>query len=526
MSVEFVRVARVCRAHNDGVQTAPLPETEYERLMALARYSILDSVPEESFDRITQMVAQVLRVPIVLINFVDQFRQWGKSCVGMESSTMPREVSFCTRTILSKDVMVVADAASDPRFEDSPLVLGEPHIHFYAGVPLVTPDGHAIGTLCIIDDQPHSFGEPELSLLRGFGAVVMEALELRLSQLELSRQAAASAAQMDDLRRTAAHAQTLAAITDLFDADLEPSKAAQMSAELLSQAIEVDWAGLVLRSGDEFELVSGWHYSGKAGNLSLSRDLSGYRQGVSGTAALEQKAAFIDNYGAHPHAIPDFVNSGVRAVAVLPLGSYRDGQYVLVTVRMRPRPWRSSDRALCEAAARSIRALLERQAHWQKVEEAAGTDSLTGLGNRRAFDQAMRSLEELSEPYGVLVADLDGLKAVNDQEGHARGDALLTQFAAGLETEFMPRGKVYRFGGDEFAVLWPNLTPLIEQEALGRVQRAVQRLRTEGFPKAGVSAGVAYHPKGTEAQDAAALLQLADERMYEAKRRSRAARAS
>ncbi|AZI41434.1 sensor domain-containing diguanylate cyclase [Deinococcus psychrotolerans] len=510
------------------MQAAPLPESEYARLMALARYSILDSAPEESFDRLTALVAEVLKVPIVLINFVDQFRQWGKSCVGMETSTELREVSFCSWTILSNEVMIVEDAANDPRFEGNPLVVGEPHISFYAGVPLVTPDGHALGSLCVIDTQAHPFGERELLMLKIFGAVVMEALELRVNQLELSRQVAASAAQVDELRRTAAHAQTLAAIADLFDTDLEPAKAAQMSAELLSQAVEVDWAGLVLHSGAELELVTGWQYSSEAAKLKLAVDqsLSAYRQGVSGTAAQKQKAAFIDDYPAHPNALPDFIERGVQAMAVLPLGSYQDGQYVLVTLRLQPRPWRSSDRALCEAAARSIQALLERQAHLKQVEEAAGQDSLTSLGNRRAFNQAMAVLDELTEPYGVLVADLDGLKLVNDHEGHARGDALLMKFASEMQAQFMPQGKVYRFGGDEFAVLWPNLTPLAEEEALGRVQRAVQRLRTAGFTKAGASAGVAYHPRGAEPQDAAALLELADSRMYEAKRRKRAVRAS
>ncbi len=508
------------------MQAAPLPETEYARLMALARYSVLDTGPEESFERITRLVSEVLKVPVTLINFVDQFRQWGKSCVGMDSSEAQRDISFCAWAILDSEVLVVENAHVDPRFADNPMVLGEPHVHLYAGAPLLTPDGHAIGTLCVVDDQPHPFGAREVRLLEGFAAVVMEALELRVRQLELTRQVAASAAQVDDLRRTAAHAETLSAITALFDANFEPEEATLASAELLSQVVEVDWAGLLLRRGETLQLLSAWP-PGAAGEAALLSDLDAQRHGLIGTLASQQRALFVDDYPAHPQALPDYVAAGVKAVAVLPLGQYSDaqsgsgpsgqGQYVLAAVRTRTQPWRGSDRALFEAAARSIRGSLERQAHLRAVEEAAGQDALTGLGNRRAFDQAMRILAQLGEPYGLLVADLDGLKAINDQQGHAAGDRLLSQFAAALQVQFLPQAEVYRFGGDEFAALWPR--SMDEDEALGRVQRAVQHLRVNGFPSAGASAGVAYRPRADKHHSAADLLRLADERMYAAKRR-------
>lgn len=499
------------------MQAAPLPDTEYARLMALARYGVLDSAPEESFERVTALVAEVLNMPVVLINFVDQFRQWGKSCVGMDGSEMPREESYCAWTILEREVMVIENLREDPRFSGSALVLGEPHFHMYAGAPLITPDGHAIGTLCVLDSAPHPFGAREVRLLEGFGEVVMEALELRVKQLELTRQVAASAAQVDDLRRTAAHAETLAAINALFETGMDLREAAQTSAELLGQALGVDWAGLLLRSGETMRLLSSRYGSPRAWALPVEENLGPHRHGVSGTAAQAQQTVFIDDYAAHPQALPEFKAAGVRATAVLPLGEYRDGHYVLVAVRMTPQPWRGSDRALFEAAARSIRGSLERQAHLQAVEEAAGQDALTGLGNRRSFDQAIRTLDRLAGPYGLLMVDLDGLKTVNDQQGHAAGDRLLSQFAGAIRAQFSPHAEVYRFGGDEFAALWP--TPLAEEEALGRVQSAVQHLRANGFPTAGASAGVAYHPRGEERQTAADLLRLADERMYEAKRR-------
>ncbi|WP_181392088.1 sensor domain-containing diguanylate cyclase [Deinococcus irradiatisoli] len=495
---------------------APLPTTEYARLMALARYGILDSPPEESFERLTALVAEVLDMPVVLINFVDQFRQWGKSCVGMASSEAPREISLCAWTILGREVMVIEQASQDERFAGNPMVVGEPHIHLYAGAPLLTPDGHAIGTLCVVDHRPHPFGEREVRLLETFAALVMEALELRVRQLELSRQVQASAAQIEDLRRSAGHAQTLSAITDLFDRDFDPVMATQSSAELLSQAVEVDWAGLLVRQGETLRLVSAWDHSPQMQQaLPLGTDLDHHRHGLSGLSARKQQAIFVDDYAGHPNALAHFVKAGVKAAAMLPLGRYGECEYVLVAVRLRAQPWLGSDRALCEAAARSVRGSLEREMHLRAVEVAADNDGLTGLGNRRAFDRALAAAQA-DGPYAALMIDMDGLKAVNDQQGHDRGDALLRSFAQALSRHYAP-ARAYRLGGDEFAVLWPALTAWDDLDPLAPVRAALSELRAADFPAADASAGVAYSSE--RPGDAPGLVQLADARMYQQKRR-------
>ncbi len=200
---------------------------------------------------------------------------------------------------------------------------------------------------------------------------------------------------------------------------------------------------------------------------------------------------------------------------MLPLGCYDGCQYVLVAVRMQARPWLGSDRALCEAAARSIRGSLERGAHLRSVEIAADNDGLTGLPNRRAFDRALES-HQAAGPYAALMIDMDGLKLVNDKQGHERGDALLRAFAHALRAHYAP-AQVYRFGGDEFAVLWPGLTPWDDLDPLASVRSALMQLRAGDFPDADASAGVAYSSELPG--DASALLQLADTRMYQQKRR-------
>ena len=144
---------------------APLPADEDERLSALRALLLLDTPPEERFDRLARFVAEQLDVPIALLTLVDGQRQWFKARVGIDATETPRDISFCGHAIMKNDLFIVEDASRDPRFSDNPLVTGEPHIRFYAGAPLSAPGGHRIGTLCVIDTVPRTLGPVELSIL-------------------------------------------------------------------------------------------------------------------------------------------------------------------------------------------------------------------------------------------------------------------------------------------------------------------------------------------------------------------------
>jgi PAS domain S-box-containing protein len=157
----------------------PVPDNEDERLRELARYNILDTPPEESFDRITRLAAELFDAPIALVSFIDRDRQWLKSCFGIDLRQTDREIAVCTHTILNEDVFVVGDLAADDRFADNPLVTGEQGLRFYAGAPLITPQGHAIGSLCVIDTEPRSFSEEQVRRLEDLAAMVINELELR-----------------------------------------------------------------------------------------------------------------------------------------------------------------------------------------------------------------------------------------------------------------------------------------------------------------------------------------------------------
>ena len=155
---------------------APIPTVEAERLSALRALMLLDTPPEERFDRLVRFAAEQLDTPIAMVSLVDGQRQWFKARVGLDDTESARDVSFCGHAILKEEVFVVEDARSAPRFEDNPLVVGEPHIRFYAGAPLSAPGGHRIGTLCVIDTVPRALSTLELSILEALRCLANEAL--------------------------------------------------------------------------------------------------------------------------------------------------------------------------------------------------------------------------------------------------------------------------------------------------------------------------------------------------------------
>ncbi|THF87031.1 diguanylate cyclase [Deinococcus sp. KSM4-11] len=501
-----------------GYQSAS--EYEFQRLLALTRYEILDTAPETRFDQLTALVADALEVPIALINFVDEFRQWGKSCMGLESSEAAREDSFCAHTIGlaaigQRSGLIVPDARQDERFADNPMVTGAPDIVLYAGVPLTTPDGYHIGTLCVTDRVVRAFGDREMRLMHGFAALVMETLEARRRERQLTLDTQSSAAQVRELRRVAADAETLAAVTALFDSGLDSVEATRATAELLGTAADVDWCGLFRTDDHGLDLLASWERAPQgSGPITDANTILG---GVAGFAARAQLSSFVDDYSAHPRALPGLLDLGVKAVAALALGEIDGTRYLLASARMHEvRPWRGSDRILLEAAARIVRGALERHARLQAAQAAAQLDALTGLPNRRALDEALRVEDEEGHGVKVALVDLDGMKAVNDGEGHDRGDTLLQVFARALRAQFRSSDGVYRLGGDEFAVLLRGPGDgLDDDEVLERVDQAVVATRAASFSSIGASTGIAH----SSGQSMLETVAEADRRMYQHKRR-------
>lgn len=157
----------------------PKPFNEEYRLQVLEGLAILDSAPEPEFDRVTCLAAKYFGVQIALLSLVDADRQWFKACYGLEEKETPRKYAFCTHAIMESEAFVVLDASRDERFKNNPLVVGPPHIRFYAGMPLEL-NGAAIGTFCIIDDKPRpSFGPEDREILGSFAEIIKNEIKLR-----------------------------------------------------------------------------------------------------------------------------------------------------------------------------------------------------------------------------------------------------------------------------------------------------------------------------------------------------------
>ena len=161
------------------MRAAPIPENEAARLETLRQYQVLDTDSEDAFDDLTRLAAYVCGTPTALISLIDANRQWFKARVGLSARETPRDVSFCGHAIMQRGCFIIEDALADERFADNPLVVNEPFVRFYAGMPLMSPEGFAIGTLCVIDREPRHLNGKQIGALEMLSNQVMSQLELR-----------------------------------------------------------------------------------------------------------------------------------------------------------------------------------------------------------------------------------------------------------------------------------------------------------------------------------------------------------
>ena len=165
-----------------------LPKNENGRLENLKSFQILDTLPEKEYDEITFLASQICQTPISLISLIDEKRQWFKSHHGLQATETPKEYAFCAHAINDQEnILIVPDSRKDDRFHDNPLVTGEPYVIFYVGIPLVTPMGYPLGTLCVIDHKPNKLTESQIKALGALANQVIKLLELRISLIELRK---------------------------------------------------------------------------------------------------------------------------------------------------------------------------------------------------------------------------------------------------------------------------------------------------------------------------------------------------
>ncbi|WP_417520308.1 EAL domain-containing protein [Marinobacter sp.] len=500
-------------------------ENEKRRLAAVIRLGILDTPPEERFERLTRIARQHYRVKVALFTVLDSDRQWFKSRQGLEETETPRSIAFCDHAIRQDHIFIVENASQDPRFRNNPFVLDGPNIRFYAGVPVREPSGFKIGTLCIIDDRPRQFSEKDLDVLRILASIVEEELERSYIESDKSKYVPVS-----QLNRAIHNAQNV-----FLTSDNESSAFSQMLNDLLTlTGSQFGLIGEVLHksNGTPFLKV------GAITNIAWNPETQALYQGLERRGMVFDR---LDNILGLPMVSGEIVISNDLSQdprrGGLPAGHPAIDTYIgipvfsgkthLGMIGLANRPEGYTQQLADELAllSQTLGHLIERKrlyaekgTHKKDLELAANYDALTGLPNRQRltelFEQELYEARQRNGQVSVCFIDLDGFKSINDEHGHAVGDAVLKSVAAKLQATVRNHDIVARLGGDEFVAI---LRDVGDERVYARLLDAIRQpinfqhhvLQVSG------SMGVTVFPD--DDADSDLLLRHADQAMYAAK---------
>ncbi|MGV8936248.1 MAG: EAL domain-containing protein [Allorhizobium sp.] len=446
---------------DSSYNTCQLIESEAARLAALANYRLADHALEPRFDRIARLAADVFEASMGFVTLVGKDTQWFKAAFGLQASQMARSISFCSHTIRADEVLTVADAHDDPRFADNPLVTGAPYIRFYAGAPLISPEGFRVGAVCIADTQPrHRFSKSQKQSLADLSALVMEQMELR--RAEFGRVA------------------------------------------MIGFATAIDQVLIMTNTVGIIEFVN-----------NRASTLFGYAEGEMIGKPID--IIIPDRlHGAHTAGMARVAAGGYSKLAgrtVEVVARKRDGTEFPIELTLSI--WKNQHELGMGAVIRDIS---ERRLRDAKLLRLANHDTLTGLCNRHRFESLLAEAFAADRPVTVLLLDLDGFKEVNDSLGHAVGDTLLQTVAVRLPSVLAENVTLARLGGDEFAVLLPDTCdPLQAQAVANTLLVAFQQPFEFGGQifQLGTSIGFALAPNHGE--DPEELIASADFALYRAK---------
>ncbi|ABF39964.1 diguanylate cyclase with PAS/PAC sensor [Candidatus Koribacter versatilis Ellin345] len=388
---------------------AVIPANEAARQQELTSFQILDTPPDSSFDNLVALAAEICEAPISTVTFIDSDRQWFKAKLGVESDQTPREQSFCAHAILKpNEFMVVPDAAKDPRFEDNPLVTGEPNIRFYAAAPLVSK-GLGLGALCIIDRQPRTLKPFQESALRTL---------------------ASQAAQLMELHRQRAMAEN--------------------HRRFLHTVMETLAEGVIVRDSQRRLLAHNTMASVLLGTE--LKDMVGQTFSM-----LHFKPVQPDGFPIPTEDLPSY-----KALAT---GEPQRNVIFGITRPNKTEIWIESNASVLndpvhgECAVISFRDVSDRKALEKQIQRDGTTDPLTGLPNRAAFlnyvGKAIAAASRYKHPMSVCVASLDDLKAMVAKHGPHAADSALKHFGTILRATLRHEDSVARLAGDDFVALFP-----------------------------------------------------------------------
>jgi diguanylate cyclase (GGDEF)-like protein/PAS domain S-box-containing protein len=476
------------RKREQSMMCAPLPRKEKARLEALRLYGVQDAKPKEPFDELTCLAAQICSAPVALLSIVESDRVWYKSKVGTRSTEMSREEAFCSWAILQPGIFVVADALKDSRFKDNPLVSANPGIRFYAAAPLLTSEGHALGTLCVIDYKPRDLTAAQAAALRTLAAAAVRQLEFKRSEKELQHAKAEREQALDALAASEERYNliTRSANDGLWDWNLEMNEIRFCPRWKAMLGYKEDEIGV--RPDEWFSRV--------------------HPQDIE----LLQEEIISHLLGLKPHFSKEH---RMRK---------QDGTYRWMLSRGMA-VW-DSNRQVYRMAG-SVTDITDHKEAEQRLLHNATHDVLTGLPNRALFMDRLKRLFDRARHdnghlFAVLFLDLDRFKIVNDSLGHQIGDQLLVALARRLDGSLRPGDMVARLGGDEFAIILDHLKHISDAtQAAERIHKELcVPFNLSGHEVfASVSIGIAHsHTPYEQPED---FIRNADTAMYRAKDQGR-----
>jgi diguanylate cyclase (GGDEF)-like protein/PAS domain S-box-containing protein len=481
------------------VKIAPLPENEVARLQVLRELAILDTPPEPAFDDLAALAAYVCKRPMALVSLVDANRQWFKSRRGFDVVETSRDVAFCAHAILTPaEVMVVPDAQRDERFADNPLVTSAPNVRFYAGAPLVTDSGEALGTLCVLDREPGEMTEAEIDALRTLARHAMNQLESRRSDITLLR------LELEKARnQLKAQDAMLLRQEEMEKALSEKDSFREAVIERAAEGICVCHALLI----HPFVQFTVW-------NRRMA-EITGY--------SMDE----INRLGWYQSLYPDL---DYQRKAIERMERMRNGEdlryerWEITRADGRKRALGISTSRLTSAdGLEHVLALMHdftEEENLQREATLGRKDTLTGVRNLRAFREEAAMLFSLASrtraPSALGFLDLDDFKVINDTVGHAEGDRVLERVGATLAQSTRSTDVIGRLGGDEFVILLPNTGPAGTKVFFDRLHKRLLDVMRENTWSVGLSVGVAIFPSAPPSESDA--LRLADSLMYRAKK--------
>lgn len=483
---------------------------------------LLDALSDLAFERYLELAGHLFRAPLSCLTLFVQGEAITKATFGVVPPHLAADFPPVRAALDARGSLVVEDLARDARFARHSVVTAESGVRFFAGVPLVLPDD-VVGVLSVMDFAPRTnVGADDRRALEHLGALITRELELHLGARERERESQATAALLETLRDGHAVSEALLGVVRLMQSDLPPTDEIMGALELVSRVADVDWCNLtaVKDTGAWMEAV--WTRDPSGHDVTRSIPARPHRsESAAWRVAETGEARYVTSYAQEPSANPAAVAAGIRSVAWLPLGEYDHTRYVVIFGRLhRERAWTPRDKRLLEAAAHSIRHAMAARERTRRMQDAALTDPLTHLGNRRAFDEWLHASQPTAGAC-LLTIDVDGVEHVNDTLGRTAGDAMLRVFSTALAEHLPPNAKAYRFDSANFMVVFADIDSIAalrraRAAALAQAAVAADVARSVGFDDIDVACGVSGWPY--EASMLLDAVRLAEARLQEEKR--------